>query len=294
MTLPDRVRFLAWGNQLLRYAYACRLHRPADLILFLLPGLWASLLAANGSPDWSVLLTLLLAATLIRCAAWVFNDWMDTRLLPEAPESRLGQGEISLREEQWLLASLVGVALILLLFLPTRLLYYALPVPLLLAAYPFLKIRTPLIQPYLGLCYAWLVPMAYAAQGASPDKATWLLFTATLLWASAFTTLHALPRRHIEQPLGIRSLAQMFDINSWLFIMIMQLSAIFSLWLAGSQMKLGIFFSLGLVVTALLLPYQLWLQFSNSAKGPMRSYHNQIWSGIAILCGIAFHYLCVC
>ncbi len=294
MTIPYHDLLIARGKQFLRYAYVCRLHHPADLVLFLLPGLWATLLATHGSPNWGHLISLLLAATLIRCATWIFNDWMESRLLPEAPESWLSQGKISLREEQWLLGSLLGAALLLLLLLPVKVFYFAWPVPILLAAYPFIKTRLLLTQPFLGLCYAWLVPMAYAAQDLAPGKATWLLFTATLLWVSAFTTLHALPRNSLDRQLGIRSLTQLFEGNSWVFIMTMQLSAVFTLWLAGSQMELGLFFDLGLIVTALLLPYQLWLLFSHPLEGPMRSYHNQIWSGIAILCGVSFHYLCVC
>ncbi len=293
MTISYQALLTTRGKQLLRYACVCRFHRPADLALFLLPALWASVLAAKGGLHWGYLIGLLLAATLIRCAAWLFNDWMETRLLPEAPESWLGQGLITLRETQWLLGSLVGLALLLLLTLPAKVFFFALPLILLFAAYPFINTRT-FPQPFLGLCYAWLVPLAYASQGAIPDKAAWLLFTATLLWSTAFATLHALPRRELEQQLGIHSLAQLFDNNSWGFIMAMQLSAIFTLWLAGTQMKLGLFFGLGLVVTALLIPYQLWLLFTSPTEGAMRSYHNQIWSGIAILCGIVFHYLCVC
>ncbi len=294
MKIPQHAPLAAWSKQLRRYTDPCRLNRPADLALFLLPGLWASLLAANGLPHWSKVLALLLAAALIRCAAWLFDDWMESRLLPEAPESYLRQGAISLREAQWLLGILLAAALLLLLPLPAKLFYFAWPVPLLLAAYPFIKTRLLLTQLYLGLCYAWLVPLAYTAQGEMPGKAAWLLFTATLLWASAFATLYALPRRDYELRLGIRSLAQLFAGNSWFFIMVMQLSAFFSLWLAGRQMELGIFFDLGLVVAVLLLPYQQWLLFSHPVGGPLRSYRSQIWSGIAVLCGIGFHYLCHC
>ena len=284
----------AWSRQFRRYAYLCRLNRPTDLVLFLLPALWASLLAADGQPHWDRLITLLLAATLLRCAAWVFNDWMESRLLPEAPESYLHRGVISLIEIQWLLGLLTLGAVLLLLPLPAKLFYFAWPAPLLLAAYPFIKTRLLLTQPYLGFCYAWLVPLAYTAQGVMPGKPAWLLFTATLFWATAFTTLYTLPLRSYEQRLGIRSLSQLFGENSWFFVMAMQLAAIFSLWLAGGQLELGVFFSLGLVVAVMLQPYQQWLLFSHPVEGPLRAYRSQIWTGIAILCGIAFHYLAQC
>jgi 4-hydroxybenzoate polyprenyltransferase len=249
-------------------------------------------MAADGNPRWGSVALLLAAAFLVRCAAWVFNDWLESRLLPEAPESFLARGVVSVKEEWWMLGLLLGGALLLLLPLPAELFYFAWAAPLLLAAYPFLKTRLLLTQPYLGLCHAWLVPLAYAAQGVLPGKTAWLLFTATLLWASAFTTLYALPRRSYEQRVGIRSLAQLFGGDSWLFITVLQLGAIFSLWLTGQQMALGLFFSLGLLVAILLIPYQLWLLFSHPLEGPLRSYRAQIWSGLAVMCGTGFHYLC--
>lgn len=283
-----------WGSRLQRYAIISRLHRPADLALLLLPAGWASVLAADGTPDAASLIALLLAATLMRCAAWVFDDWMESRLLPEGTDSYYAKEFITKRELKWLLISLLTASLLLLLPLPTLLYYYALPVPLLLVAYPYLKTRMLLTQPYLGLCYAWVIPLAYASQGSHPDKAGWLLFTATLFWASAFAMLYAMPRREYELQVGIRSLAHLFAENSWLFVMAMQISTVFTLWLVGQQMQLGLFFGLGLIVVLLLVPYQLWLLFSHPELGPRRSYHNQIWSGIAILCGITFHYLCTC
>jgi 4-hydroxybenzoate polyprenyltransferase len=290
----DRERRLQWGERLKRYALLCRLDRPADLPLLLLPALWASLLATDGNPDGARLALLLLGATLMRCAAWVFNDWMEARWLPQGGDSCLGRGLVAPHELRWLLATLLFAALLLLLPLPAVLFYYAWAAPLLLVAIPLVKTRLQLIQPYLGLCHAWLVPMAYAAQGVHPDKAGWLLFTATLLWASAFSLLRALPRREYELRVGIGSLAHLFGRNSWLFILTMQLGAVFSLWLAGRQLELGIFYSLGLIVLLLLIPYQQWLLFSHPDKGPLRSYYSQIWSAIALLCGIAFHYLCTC
>jgi len=283
-----------WFAQSRRYALLCRLDRPADLALLLLPAGWASVLAAGGAPYAGRLILLLLATSLMRCAAWVFDDWMEARRLPGTETSYLARGTVSLREVQWLLAILFLVSFLLILPLPAIVFYYASVTPLLLLAFPFIKTRLLLTQPYLGLCYAWLIPIAYATQGTQPDKAGWLIFTATLLWASALAMLHALPRREADLQLGIRSLAQLFGDNSWFFILAMQLSAVFSLWLAGKQLELGIFFSLGLIVVLLLIPYQQWLLFSHPQQGPMRCYYNQIWSAIAILCGIAFHFLCIC
>ncbi|MCW9088661.1 MAG: UbiA family prenyltransferase [Gammaproteobacteria bacterium] len=275
-----------------RFLCLCRLHRPADIPLLLLPALWASLLAAEGMPQTGAMLSLLLAALLFRCAAWTFNDWMESRLLPEAPESFVARKIISPREAQLLFATLLLISLLLLLPLGLPLLYYSAVALLLLLGFPLLKTRLLITQPYLGLCYAWIVPMAWSAQGSAPGKGAWLMFTAVLLSATAFNTLYALPRRRYEQRVGIGSVPQLLGNSSWLFILLAQLAAVVALWLAGRQLQLEIFFSLALVVVLLLLPYQQWLLFSHPQHGPMRSYRNQIWSAIAVFCGIAFHFIC--
>lgn len=281
----------SFQRQTLRLLCLCRLHRPTDLILLLQIGLWGSLLATAGKPQWGAVLLLLLASTLIRCAAWVLNDWADARISADARESFIAQGLVTRRQAQWLLATLLLMALLLILPLPTDLLYFAMLTPLLLLGLPLIRTRLALSQVWLGLCIAWLIPLTYAAQGLLPDKAGWLLFTAVLLWASAFTTLYALPRRQYEGTLGIRSLAQVFGDQSGMFVLFIQTTAIFTLWLVGLHLELGIFYTLGLVVALLLLPWQLWLLFSSS-YGASRSYYSQIWTGLAISCGIIFHFLC--
>lgn len=280
-------------NTAKRLASLCRLHRPVDIPLFLLPGLWAAVLAAEGVPKFTPLLLLLLAALLIRCAAWTFNDLMEPRLLPHAPESFVGEKIVSPIEAQRLFAVLLTVAMLLILPLGLPLFYFTLPALAGLLAIPFVRSRLLFTQPFLGLCYAWLVPMAWLSQDASLGKATWLVFTAVLLWASAFTTLYAIPRCNHEARTGVRSLAQLFGDLSWLFILAMQLGAIFALWLVGQQLSLGIFFSLGLITALLLLPYQQWLLLHHPSGGAMSSYRAQTATAVAILCGISFHYLCL-
>ncbi|MFU8838176.1 MAG: UbiA family prenyltransferase [Thiohalomonadaceae bacterium] len=281
-----------WYRQSLPYLYLCRLHRPTDLLLLLIPAIWASLLASGGDLQWGPMLALLLAASLVRCAMWILADWQDSRLATDASESFIAQQLVSLRHAQHLFLLLWGLALLLLLPLGGKLLLLASAAPLFALGLFWIRTRLYLTQLWLGLAIAWLVPMAWLAQGVWPNKGGWLLFTAVALWASAYTTLYALPRAPYEQRLGIRSLAQLFDEHNWLFFLLLQSAAIFSLWLAGQQLALGLFYSLGLVVALLLLLWQLWLLLSTPGRGALRCYHHQSWTGIAIGCGIAFDYLC--
>ena len=269
----------------------CRLHRPTDLLLLLLGGLSASLLAGDGSPHGLALLRLLLAVTLVRCAAWVLNDWLESRLSPTAGESFIAHRLVDHASARYLFAALLGLALLLVLPLGLPLLYLALAVPLLLAGLWWIRTRLYLTQLWLGICFAWLVPLAYAAQGQWPDKGGWLFTLGMALWAMAFTTLYAWPRTAYEQRLGIHSLAQLFGEQSWRFVLLVQALAIVALWLAGNVLGLGWAYTLGLMLALLLLLWQIWLIVAVPVRGILRSYRSQVVTGIAILAGIVFDYL---
>ena len=272
-----------------------RLNQPADLALLLLPLLWGSWLASQGEPAIGPLILFVLSATALRCAAHAFNDVMEKRLLIVAPDSLVAQGRISMPLAHQSSVGLLSAAVLLLLPLPDPALYFA-PLALVIAiAFPFIKRRTFLTQVFMGLGYAWTIPMAYAAQGIVPDKTAWLLFVAVLLWATAFTTLFAMSRSLYESKVGIGSLAQIMGSFSPYLVALLQLGAMVAIWLTARQAKLGIYPDLAMLTALALLIYQQYLiKVHDSRSGPLMAYHNNIWVGIALFCGFAFHFLCVC
>ena len=87
-------------------------------------------------------------------------------------------------------------------------------------------------------------------------KTLWLLFTATLLWATSFTLLYSMPRRDYEQRVGIGSLLYLLGDNTKVFVLILQVFAVISLWLVGKQAELGGYFSLFLLLALAQTPFQ--------------------------------------
>ncbi|MEK8144736.1 UbiA family prenyltransferase [Streptomyces sp. M10(2022)] len=59
------------------YLLLMRLHAPTGIVLYLLPGLWSMVLAAEGMPDPSAIVCLALAAVLVRGASIAVNDVVD-------------------------------------------------------------------------------------------------------------------------------------------------------------------------------------------------------------------------
>ncbi|MCW8917276.1 MAG: UbiA prenyltransferase family protein [Gammaproteobacteria bacterium] len=274
-----------WRHALRPYLHICHLHRPVDLILLLLPALWTVALAP-GAPDNGALAALLLAATAVRCAAWVYNDLRDATLLPEAPESFIARGLVSRRDGWRLFVALLTIATLLLLLLDAAVLPWGGVALALLFGYPRLKRRTLLTQPYLGLCFAWMVAMAQLLVPGIAARSLWLLFVATLLWATANILLYTMPRRDYEERVGIGSLLTLLGDRGGVVVLLLQLLSVIALWLLGNQAGLGVGFDLGLLLALTLLPYQQWLLTRHPGSGATRAYRSNILFGLAILLGI--------
>ena len=267
------------------YLHVCHLHRPVDLILLLLPALWAVSLAREPL-HYGEILALLLAASTMRCAAWVYNDLIDALLLADAPESFVTLGLVSHRDGWRLFVGLLGFATLMLLFLDSVAFLWGGVALGLLLGYPHIKHRTLLTQPYIGLCFAWMVAMAQLVSPGIDTKSLWLLFTATLLWATAYAILYAMPRRGYEERVGIGSLIYLMGDNSGMFVLILQLFATISLWFVGKQAGLGSAFAVALLVALALLPYQQWLLTRHPGSGATRAYRSNILFGLVILAGL--------
>ena len=267
------------------YLHVCHLHRPVDLILLLLPALWAVSLAREPL-HYGEILALLLAASAMRCAAWVYNDLIDALLLADAPESFVTLGLVSHRDGWRLFVGLLGFATLMLLFLDSVAFLWGGVALGLLLGYPHIKHRTLLTQPYIGLCFAWMVAMAQLVSPGIDTKSLWLLFTATLLWATAYAILYAMPRRGYEERVGIGSLIYLMGDNSGMFVLILQLFATISLWFVGKQAGLGSTFAVALLVALALLPYQQWLLTRHPGSGATRAYRSNILFGLVILAGL--------
>ncbi len=271
-----------------------RLDQPADLMLLIWPLLWASFAATSGAPSMAALLLLALASLALRCAAWLFNDLMESRLLRIAPESYVAAGELSPRRVLEMIAVLLLLGLLLLAPLPIEVWYFApaaLVAPLL---FPFLKRRSYLVQLLLAAGSAWVVPMAYAAQGVLPGKAGWLLYVVALCWGLSGQLLQAAPRAEREQKVGVHSMAQLFGPLTLFWVFGLQLGGLVALLLIGQQLELGVFHAIGLAAALGLSAHQLWLLYPGLEGVAARVYRLNHWWGLAVFCALFFPYLCGC
>lgn len=282
------------AQRLKQYALLMRLHRPIGIFLLLWPTLWALWIAGQGRPDPLVLGVFVLGVVLMRSAGCVINDYADRHIDPQVERTRdrpLAAGRVSPREALVLFAVLCLAAFALVLLMNRLTILMSLAGALLAASYPFMKRYTHLPQVYLGAAFGWAVPMAFAAQTGGVPKIAWLLFVATVVWATVYDTLYGMVDREDDLKIGVKSTAILFGESDRIIIAILQVLLLVTLALAGREAGLTGYYYLGLLLAAGLALYQQYLIRDRSPPRCFQAFLNNNWFGAVVFAGIALEYL---
>jgi 4-hydroxybenzoate polyprenyltransferase len=276
------------------YAQLVRLDRPIGIWLLLWPVLWALWLSSQGRPDPHVFIVFVLGVVLTRSAGCAINDFADRNFDAHVRRTRdrpLVTGLVDPIEAVALCAGLGLIALGLVLTLNRLTQLMALIGAVLVVTYPFFKRFFPLPQFYLGAAFTWGVPMAFAAQTQTVPRLAWLLFLAGLMWTMAYDTMYAMVDREDDRKLGIRSSAILFGDGDRFIVGIIQLMTLFALWLAGRELKLGLWYGLGLAVAAIFALYEQLLIRERRPEDCLKAFLNNNYFGMSVFIGIALEYL---
>ena len=276
--------------ELLRLA---RLNRPVGIWLLLWPTLWALWFAAGGVPPLRLLLVFVLGTVVMRSAGCVVNDLLDRNIDPYVRRTRerpLAARRVSPYTAIALACSLGVVALALALLLNAAALRLAVIGAALTVTYPLFKRFFPVPQLYLGLCFGWGIPMAFAATLGVVPRAGWLLLLAAMLWACIYDTFSAMADRADDARIGVRSSAISFGDLDLLIIGAMQLMMLLALWLVGHSLLLGRAYYVGLAGGALLFALHLWMARSRERNACFRAFLLNHWFGVVLLAGIVVQY----
>jgi 4-hydroxybenzoate polyprenyltransferase len=241
-----------------------------------------------------VLMVFILGVVLMRSAGCVINDFADREIDGHVQRTRdrpLAAGRVSELEARLLFLLLCLLAFGLVLLLNTLTIMLSFVGALLAATYPFMKRVTHLPQVYLGAAFGWSVPMAFAAQTGSVPPIAWLLFTATVLWATAYDTMYAMVDREDDLVLGVKSTAILFGDADRQIIAIIQVMVLVCLLMIGYQAQLGLYYYGGVLVAAALAAYQQGLIRYREREGCFRAFLNNNWFGAAVFTGLLLDYL---
>lgn len=271
-----------------------RLDKPVGIYLLLWPTLWALWVAAEGIPDFSVLVIFIFGVIFMRSAGCVINDYADRNVdghVSRTVARPLVTGAVTNKQALILFSVLLTASFILVLFTNTLTIQLSFAGAALAAIYPFMKRHTHLPQVFLGAAFSWAIPMAFAAQADALPKYIWLIYIANLSWTVAYDTMYAMVDRDDDLKIGVKSTAILFADADKVMIGILQGIAIFCLFLLGSELALNMFYYMGLLAATGLMIYQQWLIRARDEVGCFAGFINSHWVGVAVWIGLALAYL---
>lgn len=281
-------------DRLIQYAHLMRFNRPIGIYLLLWPTLWALWIAGVGHPDLLVVFVFVIGVVLMRSAGCVINDYADREFDPHVERSRdrpIAAGRVKPKEALALFAVLSLGAFGLVLLMNELTIWLSLVGVALAASYPFMKRYTHLPQVYLGAAFGWAVPMAFAAQTGGVPKVGWLLFVATVLWATVYDTMYGMVDREDDIKIGVKSTALLFGEADRAIIAIMQILFLGALLLIGQAADLGGYYYFGVLLAAALSIYQQYLIRNREPEYCFQAFLNNNWLGAAVFSGLVLHYL---
>ncbi len=282
-------------HKLIAYTHLVRLNKPIGIFLLLWPTLWALLIASEGTPDLTILIIFTLGVILMRSAGCAINDYADQNLDGNVQRTKnrpLVTGNISSLEAIVIFIALSLIAFFLVVFFLNKLtLIFSLVAVALAASYPFTKRLHYLPQVHLGLAFAWAVPMAFVAiTNTYPPKWGWLLFTATVIWTTAYDTIYGMVDRKDDIKIGVKSTAILFSSSDRAIIGILQIFVLLALVSVGTQTELRYWYFCSLFLVALFFVYQQILIYARKPRDCFNAFLNNNYVGLIILLGIAASY----
>ncbi len=271
------------------YAKLMRLNKPVGIFLLMWPMLWALWISAQGFPHWRIILIFLAGTVLMRSAGCIINDIADRHIdgkIARTQNRPLVTGEVTLWEA-WLLFSLLCLGALGLVLLLNAFARQLAVVALALAIiYPFTKRVTFYPQLFLGLAFAWAVPMAFAATQNYLPPITWLLFAIAALWPIIYDTFYAMADRKEDIKAQVKSIAIVMGHYDKLMTACLQISWMGLLILLGILIDGHLPYYTSLVLAACLMFYQQWLIRHRTPKACFHAFLNNQWVGLIIFLGV--------
>ncbi|MES2182341.1 MAG: 4-hydroxybenzoate octaprenyltransferase [Pseudomonadota bacterium] len=276
------------------YERLMRLDKPIGILLLLWPTLWALLIAAQGKPNWVIVLIFITGTVLMRSAGCVMNDIADSKYdgLVERTKNRpLAKKEVSKKEAYLLAAVLSLVAFGFVCTLNSLTIKLSLLALLLAVSYPFTKRFLAIPQAYLGIAFGFGIPMAFAAVMGYVASIAWVLLLANVFWAIAYDTEYAMVDREDDLKIGIKSSAITFGRFDVVAVMFCYAITLLLLALGGRWLSMGYAYYLGLLCAAAIAVYHYFLIRTREKTKCFKAFLHNSWFGFAIFAGLGVHYL---
>lgn len=284
MNMADRIK---------TYAQLMRLDKPIGILLLLWPMLWGLWFAAQGLPDWQILIIFVLGTILMRSAGCVINDYADRKIDPHVERTKnrpMAAGRVSSKEALLLAAGLSICAFLLILPLNQLTILLSVPALFLAGTYPFTKRFFAMPQAYLGIAFSFGIPMAFAAQVDSLPPIIWILMLANLFWVIAYDTAYAIVDKPDDLKIGIQTSAITFGRFDVLGVMVCHACFVAIMLIIGQLQQMNLVYYAGLMVATGLIIYQYTLIRNRDRALCFKAFLHNNWVGMVVFAGIALDF----
>jgi 4-hydroxybenzoate polyprenyltransferase len=288
-TWIQRLRGLPWPA----LVALMRLDKPIGIWLLLWPTLSALWIAAEGIPSWKHLVIFSLGVVIMRSAGCVINDLADRRFDGQVKRTKvrpLATGAMTVTMAWALFGVLLFCALLLVLWLPLKVIGLSFIAVLLASLYPFMKRYTHYPQVVLGAAYSWGIPMAYIAETGHLDPVAGLLFLANLLWTIAYDTLYAMSDKEDDLKIGVKSTAIAFGLWDWPISLAIFYLALLCFGLVGGSLALSHPYWIGLMFAAIWGGWIFSRCHNRNREACLMAFRRMHWVGLCLLLGLIFSF----
>ena len=230
--------------------------------IFALPfAIMSAFIAAKGFPQTEKIIWIVVCMVGARSAAMAFNRVLDARFDAKNPRTQdraLPAGRVDIRS-YWLFLIVSSAIFIFAANMLNSLAFYLSPVALLIVFfYSFTKRFTAYSHFWLGLAIAISPVGAWVAIREEISFSSLILGAAVIFWLVGFDILYSCMDVEFDRSSGLKSIPQKFGIENALRIAFAS-HGVMVLFLLGLLLfvgQLGVLYSIGVVVVAILLFYE--------------------------------------
>lgn len=266
-----------------------RFDKPWGTVLLLWPTLWALWLANDGSPSTDMLAIFVCGALLMRACGCVINDYCDHDIDAKVHRTQsrpLATGEISQKQAISCVLVLATAACSLLLLLNTKTKILAVIGFMLTMIYPTTKRWLSCPQLFLGITFAWGIPMAYSASNQALGSECWSLYALTSCWIVGYDTIYAMQDLPDDQHLPLHTMPKLLGERVSQCVAILYGIFCFGLGFFGWAKQMKWPFFCALVMAGIMLTQQIRSWDTLRANRFIEAFKMNQWLGLIVWLGI--------
>ncbi|KUN92513.1 4-hydroxybenzoate octaprenyltransferase [Streptomyces caeruleatus] len=249
-------------NSVRAYLLLMRLDRPTGYVLYLLPGLWAAVLASDRRPGLLAVVVLAVAAVLVRGAACAVNDVIDKDVdarVARTVSRPVASGTISVGNALLFAAAQAVVALLVLSVANVETALVAAVSYPLIVAYPYMKRIFAWPSAFLALVMSVYVLIGWTAATGSFDYplAVYGLYACGAFWTLIHDAIYSHQDKEYDRNIGVRSSALLFGTATKAWLAVFMVAGVGGVLWAGSRTSMEWAFYLIVVLAGVFLSYLL-------------------------------------